>query len=387
MHPRVRAALDRWVGAGLLDAATAARLRAHEEREAPRHGARWPVVLALALGGVLLGAGVLLFVSAHWDALSPSGRFTLVLLMVALFHLGGALASGRFAALATVLHAIGTAALGAGIFLAGQIFNLQEHWPGGLMLWSAGAGIGWWLLRDPAQAALLALVTPAWLVGEWVLATERMQGGWTFMMQSLMLLALTYLTARMPDRDDATRRTLAWIGGLALLPVALMTAVEGWNYWEAEHLTTRLRVIGWGVGLLPPLSLAVLLRRRAAWQNGVALAWVVLFAALARRTHWGEGYKPDTVHHVAPELGLYAWAAVGAVGLVLWGLHEARRERINLGVAGFALTVGCFYFSSVMDKLGRSASLISLGALFILGGWGLERARRRLIARLDRGAA
>src|SRR6185503_12005558 len=122
------------------------------------------------------------------------------------------LAAGRFEALATVLHAVGTAALGGGIFLAGQIFNLQEHWPGGLMLWAVGAAIGWGLLRDPAQAALLAIVTPAWLAGEWIVATEHLQGGWTFMMRGLSLLALTYLSARMPGRDDAGRRALAWIG-------------------------------------------------------------------------------------------------------------------------------------------------------------------------------
>jgi len=38
------------------------------------------------------------------------------------------------------------AALGGGIFLSGQIFHLQEHWPGGLLLWAAGAWVGWWLL-------------------------------------------------------------------------------------------------------------------------------------------------------------------------------------------------------------------------------------------------
>jgi uncharacterized membrane protein len=65
-------------------------------------------------------------------------------------------------------------------------------------------------------------------------------------------------------------------------------------------------------------------------------------------------------------------------------LKEARKERINLGVAGFALTVLFFYFSSVMDKLGRSASLIGLGLLFLLGGWLLERTRRGLVARLER---
>ena len=59
---------------------------------------------------------------------------------------------------------------------------------------------------------------------------------------------------------------------------------------------------------------------------------------------------------------------------------ERRAERINLGVAGFALTVLVFYFSSVMDRLGRSASLVGLGLLFLVGGWALEHTRRRLVA-------
>ena len=61
----------------------------------------------------------------------------------------------------------------------------------------------------------------------------------------------------------------------------------------------------------------------------------------------------------------------------------SRKERINLGTAGFALTILIFYFSSVMDKLGRATSLIGLGVLFLVGGWIFERTRRRLVAQLD----
>jgi uncharacterized membrane protein len=75
---------------------------------------------------------------------------------------------------------------------------------------------------------------------------------------------------------------------------------------------------------------------------------------------------------------------LGSIGLIVWGLQEERKERINLGVAGFALTILFFYFSNVMDKLGRSASLIGLGFLFLLGGWLLERTRRQLVARLEK---
>src|SRR6266566_8131864 len=124
-----QSALDRWSSAGLVDSTTAARIREFEgSQEEPKH-LRWPILIAISFGALMLAAGVLLFVSAHWDDLSPAQRFSLVLAMVAIFHVAGAIFSDRFSALSTALHAVGTASLGAGVFLSGQIFNLQEHWP------------------------------------------------------------------------------------------------------------------------------------------------------------------------------------------------------------------------------------------------------------------
>src|SRR2546430_8307997 len=70
--------LERWVSAGVVDATTAARIRTLEQSQGSGERLRWPVLLAVALGGLLLCAGVLLFVAAHWDELSPAWRFTLV---------------------------------------------------------------------------------------------------------------------------------------------------------------------------------------------------------------------------------------------------------------------------------------------------------------------
>ena len=56
-----------------------------------------------------------------------------------------------------------------------------------------------------------------------------------------------------------------------------------------------------------------------------------------------------------------------------------------MGIVGFGLTILVFYFSRVMDKLNRSASLIGLGLLFLLLGWFLEKFRRRLVARVEGG--
>lgn len=55
----------------------------------------------------------------------------------------------------------------------------------------------------------------------------------------------------------------------------------------------------------------------------------------------------------------------------------------SVNLLDFALTVLAFYFSTVMDNLGRSASLIGIGLLFLLGGWLLEKMRRRLLQRLE----
>ena len=249
MRDDLSAALARWLHAGLLDEAAAGRIRSFEEDLEPEQGLRWPAVLAIAFGALMVGAGVLLFVAAHWEQMSPSFRFLAVLAMVAAFHLAGAFFSERSPKLATALHGIGTLVLGAGIFLAGQIFNLEEHWPGGVMLWALGAWLGFLLLRDWVQGSLAALLTPFWLMGEWMEATKR---GWLMadgaaevMAIGFLLLAITYLSVRRRGAGEALHRSLAWIGGLALIPavgwVIAETHRDSWGIWWGHGRRPRRR--------------------------------------------------------------------------------------------------------------------------------------------------
>ncbi len=354
--------LTRWQKAELLDDLTVRRIRDFEaatpsvQGSAPAaQGFRWPIVLALACGAILLAAGILLFVSAHWDSLSPSGRMTVVVGALAIIHLAGAWFADRFPALSTTLHAVGTIACGAGIFLAAQIFNIEGHWPNGILLWIAGAAAGWWLLRDWPHWTLLALLVPLWVSGE--LFERADHDGWPTNL-FLLLMCFAYLGARSgPDRDPQ-RRALAWIGGLGLLPATLVvgflfkTPFANWAVAAA-------------IGL--PLLAGFLLRRWDAWPMAGWAVWAVVLTLLSGEKQW---------------ILLHAWCALGSVALAAWGIKDSRPERVNLGLAGFAITVGFFYFSTLMDKLGRSASLIGLGILFLGGGWALERLRRQLLTRI-----
>jgi uncharacterized membrane protein len=374
-----QSALARWTTAGIVDTATADRIRDWEAEHGGAAGRSRLALIAFGLGGLLLIAGVLLFVAAHWDDMSPTGRFVLVLAMIAAAHAGGAFAARSSAGLSATLHAVGTGALGAGVYLAGQIFNMAEHWPGALMLWSIGAAVGVWLLRQWPQVLWLAVLGPAWLWGEWAEArtaaafySEMMPA-----MVGIFMLACAYLTASSPEENSSWRRALSWLGALALIPAAAMLAMSGIDDWlfnrsAREEMGMGLLVAGWGLAIVLPLALAFVMRGRKALYLLIALAWALIVSQLDARQDSGE-------------LGLYALLAAGAAGIVLWGVKDQQRLAVNVGVLGFALTVLFFYFSSIFDKLGRSLGLIGIGVIFIGGGWLLERMRRRLVGRIGKG--
>ncbi len=372
--------LERWRQAGLIDAAGVEAIRAWERAQPGRPRLRVPVLVAVALGGVLVAAGLLLFVSTHWDALAPGQRFGLLLALVVGLHGGAAAIEERFPPLAVSLHGVGTVTLGAGLFLAGQLFHLEAHWPLGLLLWAIGAGLGWALLRQWPQLALLALLGPAWLISAWQqavdAAAEGLPGGSgdpTAVLApaaGLLLLSLCYLAAPAgAGPAPAPRRVLLWIGALGLPPAGLIWQLVSRTAPSTAPLPLPLALVGWAVALGVPLLLGLRLRGRRAWPLAVAIGWLLPGLALA----WG--------NH--PDAGVfsYVWWAVGGLLLVAWGVMEGRSERVNLGAALIAVVVLTFYVSQVMDSLGRSASLIGLGVLFLGGGWGLELLRRRLVAR------
>jgi uncharacterized membrane protein len=379
--------LRRWTAAGLIDQGLRDRITAFEAGQERRASLRWPVILAMVFGGLLLAAGVTLFVAAHWSELSPSERFVLMVVMVAIFQTGGAAVAERFPALSATLHAIGTVTLGAAIFLTAQIFNLHEDWATGVLLWAVGAAAGFALLRDWIQSVALALLVPAWLISQWSITSEHHWGGNRPVASGLLLTALCYLSARIGDQESGVRRALVWIGGVALLPCAgvaigLAMADRADSWWNpTSRVGYAPLAVAWTVAIVAPLLLAWLLRGRAAWINVVWAIWAYALLLSAGRSH--EFSRVGDHRDFPMTVSLYALCGVGSVSLVAWGLREKRKERLNLGIAALAISVLFFYFDSFMGKLGRSASLLILGALCLAGGYALEITRRRLVARME----
>ena len=373
--------LRRWLQAELIDADVAEAIQRWEDSQLnqSKHSSvrhlTVPIRLSILLGSLLLAAGLLLFVSAHWDQMPPFWRVSLLLFIVIALHAGGAWFAERFQLMALGLHAVGTVAFGAGVFLCAQIFHLDVLWSfrWGLLLWSFGAAAGWKLLRQWPQLALLSLLLPGWIAALIMCEVDRFsspEADWAVVpiAAGALLTSLTYFTA--PDRTPLTpaRSVLMWMGGLALVPAALTWAVVatgldlpalGQPFW--------LSLLVWVVTLGGPVILGWWLRPHRFWPLALAAIWMVLDLVIQV-----QGFSVLS----------FAWWGVGSVGLMVWGSTEARAERVNIGTVLLATTLIGFYFTEVIGRFDRSLSLLGLGLFFLVGGWVLNRLRKALLPNL-----
>ena len=373
--------LNRWQSAGLLDAGTARRIRAHEAEQQKPAGLRWQVIVALILGAILLACGVALFVSAHWDQIGPVARLAVVFAMVSVFHLSGGWARERFQGLSTALHAVGTLSTGAAIALVGQIFNIQEHWPAAILMWAIAAAAGWALLRDEAQQTLTLLLFPAWILSEFSYYAEGHIGEEVYIGRFLIVWAILYLTFFLDSKRKILRGILFAVSAIAAT-VGTVILLDGWGSWGTQtYLPLGLRTWGWIAIAVIPLLFALFKFSRSVIPVVIAIAFSIALPWCQR--FWTQYYNYGDVHSTyarhGPNLAAHALVAAFAVFIIWWGVRHASQALVNLGIVGFAITVIWFYFADIYDKLDRSLALIGLGILFLAGGWALEKTRRKLV--------
>ena len=383
--------LNRWKSAGVLEGETAERIRAWESGQKRPSGLHWQGIVALILGGILLATGVILFVSAHWDDLSPGTRFALVVTLVAVFHLSGAIAREKYFGLSTALHAVGTVSSGAAIALVGQIFNIEEHWPAAILLWAIAALAGWVLLHDEAQQTLTLLLFPAWICSELEFYTSGHIGQGAYLGRFLLVWAVFYLTMFLGSRRKAVHGILFAAAAIAaVIGTGMMT--EGWTSWSASQTAILFGTRFWAWTVIAALPLAIaafrghwgLIPPASAVAVAVALPWCQ--RVWIQHYEFGNG-RNGSFTRSDPNLIAHLLVAAFAVFIIGWGVRQASRALVNLGIVYFAVAVTWFYFSNILDKVGRSLGLIGLGILFLAGGWALEKTRRGLLARMSQTGA
>jgi uncharacterized membrane protein len=379
--------LVRWRSAGVLDAQGEARIRGFEgaRERAGFAGIRWQGLIALILGAILLACGVALFISAHWDQFSPGVRFAIALGMVAAVHLAGGLVREKFAALSIALHAVGTVSAGAAIAISGQIFNMEGHWPAAVLMWAIAAACGW-LLGDQVQQTLTLLLVPAWVICELSFYLGSHIGAYAFIGRALFMGSILYLTFFVNSERRVVRGTLFAVAAVSTV-IGTMIMTSGWIAYTSAQTFVPFGVRTWSWVAIAVLPLAI-----AAFHGHKGLVPVALGIVYATALPWCTrvwtatevfGAVHRSVTRTEPSVAAHAVMMLFAFVLCLWGVRIASRALVNLSIVYFGAATAWFYFSNVWDKVGRSLGLIGLGVLMLVGGWMLEKMRRRFMSRLD----
>jgi len=349
--------LDRWSQAGLLDPQTTTKIRDFESRQSPPAKTRWAAAIAWSLGALLIGAGIISFVAANWQEIPQSLRIALIVLLTLSFHVAAAFSTSS-PALRLALHGVGTACLGAGIALAGQIFNLSSGWNGWMLLWAIGSLAGYLLIRDWLQLILAALLVPAWITSEWERRGPTGDDDLPILLLWFGLILLYFLSRYKP---------LVWLGGISL--VALNVTVLLVNAFDKRSERDAPISAYWACAIVL-LALALLGYKVFGGFNLRGFA-AIAAAALASYVAYHHSGWP-----IYPILGLCF------VALCAWGVSEQRVELVNVGIACFAITVFGFYLSHALSLLGSSVGLIATGLVLVAGGFALEKTRRKLLEQM-----
>ncbi len=185
--------MDYWRGAGLItDEQIDAILRSYGKGElveaTPEPGLavhQVAVYTLLSIAAFFVGLAAFLVIGFNWSVLSAAVKLAIIFIAVLGTHGTGALL--RYVAKAPILSEVafflGCLFYGAGIFLIGQIFHVNAHWPDAFWWWAVGIFPFAIFLRTFLNHLLLVAVLSIW-VGSEILAFAtffvRMDGGWFF---------------------------------------------------------------------------------------------------------------------------------------------------------------------------------------------------------------
>jgi len=361
--------LKAWQAAGIIDGATAQRIRAYEAANS-RPVALWAVVGVAALA---IGLGVISVVAANWDAIPGETRLALhgaLLVGLALGARGPALVQDAvvflfallglafFGHLGQVYQTASPTWVALGLWLAlfgPALLALGRGWLTAGLLVAGSVAVPWFRVDDPALGEALTrhgpgliraaaeCTAPVWLLplALWGQSTGHRRAFWGPVGQ----LALGYAVGAVSllvlggALGDWARSDPGGYGRTATLAIALILGAAGlvaaWRKRDAEG-EARAAVLGL-------LALATLATYPL---SGGAMAVGLLFLAL--------------------------WS-----GIAVATLHAGRRSLFQLAVAVIALRLIVLSFEEAGGLLASGVGLIAGGVITLAIAWAALQITRR----------
>src|SRR5262245_36714578 len=169
---KFRAALKReihaWTEQGILTEDDAGRLRSiYELDDLGKESSRLLSAALFTLGSLLIGGGVISFVSAHWHEISRGPKVVLLFAALLVFHIAGYWLRYRsdWPRLGHALIFCGCLVFGANIGLLAQAYQVSGSEYGMFGAWALGSLAMAWSARSWVTGLLVIVTSFTWFVG------------------------------------------------------------------------------------------------------------------------------------------------------------------------------------------------------------------------------
>lgn len=366
-----RKEIEQLEAAGIISAEQAAAIAEHFRLNDPA-GRQWLVWSLSSLAGVLILGGMIMLISANWEAI-PDG----VKMAVAM-----ALLLGSWIACAKIhrtypLVAEGVGVIGGGMWLAcialyGQIFQLQNPLAEGCLLFFAGVCMLPFLMKQRLLMLGVAITSVVLLCAlldnaeSWLTLRPWLKNSGEVVSALSLLFLAWWLFAEHCRGAQNYLQEYRWLSIPALLAYLILLQIP-LLYGEVGFAESRVQL---GLTLAGPLLLLVARPRSVARGQWLCVATMLGLALPLGQllSEMGDGMEP---------IGIAAGLLLGG-GLMAVGHRALRLEWLNFGTF-MVLCAGIALVANVLDSLTQSGVVLIVAGCILLGlVLCLERQRRKL---------
>lgn len=392
------------------------------------------------LGVLLLGSGIITYFAANWTEMSKITKLILLFgaMYTAFSAAGYFLKPEKSPLLGQALLVLGVIIFGANIMLIAQIYHIDEHYPNGVLFWTLGGLLTAYLMKSHAVLVFTIALSVLWTSLEsfgfnhihfWYLAVwtalipiiyshrwklalhlvlialiiwciysffgidyRTSQHNQIYLVQIYFVLYLSLLIIGMIctefDRFEFFAKPLQNYGAFAaLLSFYVLTFPDiqrGFRFIE-----DNLRIQASNTWLTLTIAALLLLVLVTLWHRsltnkqprpkyliyGQFLISVVVILIILNLFMGGQ-------HGGLMAIAFNLLYFAGMTWLLFAGTHTNNRVLINLAFAFFALALLTRYFDTFWSLLNRSFFFMAGGLILIIGGYLLEKQRRKITSRL-----
>nr|WP_322624953.1 DUF2157 domain-containing protein [uncultured Flavobacterium sp.] len=371
-----------------------------------------------ALGGILVGLGIILIFAHNWDNFSRHIKTLLAFTPLLLSQLFTAycILKNKSASFKETASALVFFSVGASISLVAQIYNISGDFPQFILTWSLVCAPLIYLLRSNTAVVLHLIMSTVYVISK---------GSFTYphevpyMYLLLMALVIPYYYQQIKN-DAHSRMTLtlhilvptalivgsnvffthvSYIGGFSFL---LYVVFYGLMYIAGKQpqLGRTYKIVG-AIGLMVILFFASF---REVWNDldtdkapaGYIIAFFVMLACCALLTAKnikGKDMEPvQFLPFVVLVIYLISFTSNGLAAVItnlltlatgLWyvkkGIDQVRYITVNFGLLIITILAGCRFFDTDLSFVIRGLLFVGVGAGFFVANYAVSKRKQQTL--------